>query len=52
MQDDMIEKTHQDRELILENLSLNEGNKPQVKECSMKVAAVLICDVIEKYNRF
>jgi HrpA-like RNA helicase len=29
-----------------------EGNKPQVKECTMRVASMLICDVIEKLNRF
>jgi len=52
MQDTMIEKSGQDKDLLLECLTINEGNKPQIKECSMKVAAMLICDVIEKNNRF
>ena len=52
MGDKDIEKTKQDQDLILECLAMNESNKPQIKECSMKLAAMMICDVIEKKNRF
>ena len=47
-----IEKSKQDREYLYEAKQICEGNKPQVKECSMRVAAMLICDVIERLNGF
>ncbi|CDW71563.1 nucleic acid helicase [Stylonychia lemnae] len=50
--DELIQKSAQDNDLLLESLSINECNKPQIKECSMKVASLLICDVIERFNRF
>jgi HrpA-like RNA helicase len=47
-----IVKTHQDKDLLYESRCISEGNKPQVKEATMRVAAMLICDVIERLNRF
>jgi ATP-dependent RNA helicase TDRD9 len=52
LEDKDIERTHQDKELLYEAKKICEGNKPQVKECSMRVATMLICDVIQKLNRF
>jgi|LauGreDrversion4_2_1035121.scaffolds.fasta_scaffold31188_3 HrpA-like RNA helicase len=52
LRDSEIPRTAQDRELLYEAKKVCEGNKPQVKESTMRVAAMLICDVIEKLNRF
>lgn len=51
-QDDQIIKTAQDRDFLFDAKKICEGNKPQVKECTMRVASMLICDVIERLNRF
>ncbi len=52
LEDSQIPKSDQDREYLFDAKRICEGNKPQVKECSMRVASMLICDVIEKLNRF
>jgi HrpA-like RNA helicase len=52
LQDRGIEKNRQTLDLILEARNVTEGNKPQVKESTMRVAAMIICEVIEKLDRF
>jgi HrpA-like RNA helicase len=52
MLDHQIEKSAQDKELMSEVMGISELCKPQVKECNMRVAAYIICDVIEKNNAF
>ena len=52
LQDSGIEKNRQTLDLILEARNVTEGNKPQVKESTMRVAAMIICEVIEKLDRF
>lgn len=47
-----IQKSQQDRDLLYESRQISEGNKPQVKEATMRVASMLICDVITRLNRF
>lgn len=47
-----IKLTRQDRDLLCEARQICEGNKPQVRESTMRVAAMLICDVIERLNKF
>lgn len=50
--DKEIQKDHQTRELLYEAKNVSEGNKPQVKDCTMRLAAMIICDVIESFDRF
>ena len=52
LSDQGIQMTNQDKELLHEGKRICEGNKPQVKEATMRVAAMLVVDVIEKLNRF
>ncbi|TNV71351.1 hypothetical protein FGO68_gene11326 [Halteria grandinella] len=47
-----ITKTQQDKDLLYESRQIQEGNKPQVKEATMRVASMIICDVITRLNRF
>ena len=50
--DELLELQPGDKDLLDEALQINESNKPQIKDCSMRVASIMICDVIEKLNRF
>lgn len=45
-----VKLSNQDKELIEEARTICDSNKPQVKESTMRVAALIICDVIEKLN--
>lgn len=50
--DKQINKDQQTRELLYEAKNVTEGNKPQVKDCTMRLAAMIICDVIERLDSF
>ena len=51
--DKNIEKTSQDKELFAEATDVTGGLlKPMVRESAMRVASIIICDVIEKLNAF
>ncbi len=52
LQDSDVKKDRQTVDLLLEARGSTEGNKPQVKDCTMRLAAMIICDVIERLDRF
>lgn len=47
-----IKLTSQDKELLDDSLTISDSKKPNVKESTMRVASLLICDVIERLNSF
>ena len=47
-----LELTDQDNEFLHEACEGYNSNKPSIKEGVMRVAAFLICDIIEKQNMF
>jgi hypothetical protein len=44
--------TAQDKELIQEAIEASHSNKPSIKEGVMRVASIIICDIIERQNTF
>jgi HrpA-like RNA helicase len=49
----MIELSQEDKDLLLEALhSSNNYIKPTVRLCSMRIASIIICDVIERLDKF
>lgn len=49
---DLIVLSDQDRELLYEAVETFNSNKPSIKEGIMRVASILICDLIERLNLF
>ena len=50
--DSNVKLTSQDKELIDDARTICDSSKPQVKESTMRVASLLICDIIDKLNLF
>ena len=44
--------TAQDKELLSDALTISDSKKPNVKESTMRVASLIICDIIERINAF
>lgn len=42
----------QDRDLLDDALTISDSKKPNVKESTMRVASLIICDIIERINAF
>ena len=51
-QRDQLGLTAQDKELIHEAFESFHSNKPSIKEGVMRVASIIICDIIERQNTF
>jgi HrpA-like RNA helicase len=50
---DRIKLSSQDKELLMEAQQTSSNYiKPQVKDCTMRTASIIICDVIERLNTF
>jgi hypothetical protein len=44
--------SEQDKEFINEAIEFSHANKPAIKDGVMRVASLIICDLIEKFNTF
>ena len=44
--------TSQDKDLLDDALTISDSKKPNVKESTMRVASLIICDIIERINAF
>jgi hypothetical protein len=47
-----LKLTEQDKELLHEAVEAFHSNKPCIKEGVMRVAAFIICDIVERFNEF
>lgn len=52
IQSEKLKLTEQDKELLHEAVEAFNSNKPSIKEGVMRVAAFIICDIIERFNEF
>lgn len=49
---DKLKLTQQDKELMYEAIEFSHSNRPAIKEGVMRVASIVICQLIEKENTF
>jgi HrpA-like RNA helicase len=50
--DSRLQLTSQDKELLDDAITIGDSKKPHVKESTMRLASLIICDVIEKIDTF